>query len=77
MKKRTSQEEKSSPYYLVCGNNSPKFIEKAGPGKYIPSDFVLLPIKLGCSSHLLTKDNKETMASSKEKFSVIQISLVT
>lgn len=76
MKKRTSQEEKSSPYYLVCGNNSPKFIEKAGPGKYIPSDFVLLPIKLGCS-HLLTKDNKETMASSKEKFSVIQISLVT
>lgn len=52
------------------------FVKKAGTDKYIPSDFVLLPIKIVCSSHLFTKDNKETMASSKEKFSVIQIFLI-
>lgn len=52
-------EKKSSPCYLMCGkNNRQKFIEKAGTGEYIPSDFVLLPIKLVCS-HLFTKDNRK------------------
>lgn len=57
-------------------NNRDKILEKAGTDKYILSDFVLLPIKLVCSSHLWTKDNKKTMASSKEKSSVIWIFLI-